>query len=84
MHAEKHERWIATEADLQHLEDVREKVKDVDLTTPEGAEYARDLLREYGLPQFLVFGLKHVPTSEAGMRWAEQRLQEMRDSGELS
>jgi hypothetical protein len=86
MHAQKYDRWTATEADLEHLEDVREKVKDVDLTTPEGADYADQLLREYDLPHFLVFGLKSQPKElppEVIAR-LEQIVTERRDNGALS
>lgn len=66
------------------VERARELLKGYDLMDAAQLKQARALLEQQGIPQWIIFACAPVPeTSEAGMRWAEQRLQEMRDSGEL-
>lgn len=67
------------------FEEVRDLLKDVDLTTPEGAAYARQLLRERDLPEFLVYGAKRQPAQQSpeALAWAEQRIKELRERGDV-
>jgi len=84
MHAEKDERESAAIQDeLNALEQVRDLLEGVDLTTPKGAEYARRLLRERGLPEFLIYGAQRQPITETDQSWAAERLAELRASGDV-
>ena len=71
------------EAELAALEEVRDLMEDVDLTTPEGAAYARRLVKDRGLPEFLAYGAKRQPVTAADIQWAETRLSELRASGDV-
>jgi hypothetical protein len=87
MHAEKDEQEQRQREHAEKkafVERARELLKDFDLMNAEQLQGARALLEHEGIPQWTIFACAPVPeTSDAGMHWAEQRLQEMRDSGEL-
>lgn len=84
MHAEKDERESAAIQDeLSALEQVRDLLEGVDLNTSQGADYARRLLRERGLPEFLIYGAQRQPFTEADQDWAAERLAELRASGDV-
>ncbi|MEO8393324.1 MAG: hypothetical protein ABI700_10060 [Chloroflexota bacterium] len=88
MHAEKDEleqRQREHAEKTAFVERARELLKSFDLMDAEQLQGARALLEREGVPQWTIFAVAEQPaTSDAGMRWAEKRLQEMRDSGELS
>jgi hypothetical protein len=85
MHAEKDERdSAAIQDELTALEQVRDLLEGVDLTTRKGADSARQLLRERGLPEFLIYGAQRQSITEEDQQWAAERLAELRASGDVS
>ena len=83
MHTHNDHPTALTQDELERLDQVRALTDDLDFTTTEGADQARVLLREYGLPEYMIYTLRRVPPTEAAMRWAETRAQELRNSGRL-
>ena len=79
MQAEKHRENEA------HIQRARELLAGFDLLNAADLRRARELLQREDIPQWVIFELAdQAPNTEAGMRWAQRRLKEMRDSGELS
>jgi hypothetical protein len=67
----------------QRFEQVCALAKDVDLTTPEGEQQVRKWLEEYDLPQHMIYGIHRAPITEDTLVRAEQRLAELKASGDV-
>jgi hypothetical protein len=70
-------------SEAERIDQIRELVQQLDLTTPEGEQRAYDLLRTSDLDTFWIFGLKQAHVSEDVIQWAELRLAELRASGDV-
>ena len=79
MQAEKHRENTA------FIERARELLTGLDLLNADDLQRARELIQREDIPQWVIFELADkAPNTDAGMRWAQRRLKEMRDTGELS
>ena len=73
------------EEQLVRLEQAQALVQELelDLTTRQGEQQASDILTQFAFPQYLVYALQHPPITEDAIRWAEQRLTELKASGDV-
>jgi hypothetical protein len=85
MQAQQDEQRIREQAEkIAFVERARALLKGFNLMDADELRQARELLQREGIPQWTIFAVPDIPpTTDEGMRWAERRLQEMRDLGEL-
>jgi hypothetical protein len=71
------------QAELDVLEAVRALAKELNLTTAEGEQQARQLLKEHGLPEYLVYGLQPADITDEVRQRAEKRAAELKAGGDV-
>jgi hypothetical protein len=85
MHAEKDAQRTAAHAEkTAFVQRARKLLGDIDLMDADSLAQAREILRREGIPQWTLFAVRETPDiTEDGMRWAEQRLAELKASGDV-
>jgi uncharacterized protein (DUF433 family) len=70
--------------ELSKLNRVRELATDLDLKSADGQHKARVLLKEYHLPEYLIYSLQPNPMTDEARKWADERIAELQAGGDVS